>query len=156
MLVSSGLGSYFSRRFTGDDDGRLMKVLGSVMIIVGVLAAVLFTLLGRLVWLPLGVKMLVAVLLIAPAGFVMGMPFPTGLRRLEAWHSPSLRWAWSLNAAASVLGSVGALVCSIYLGLVQTLLVGGALYLAALAIIARGQARTVQPAVMPVLTSRSE
>ena len=77
----------------------------------------------------------------------MGMPFPTGLRRLEAWHSPSLRWAWSLNAAASVLGSVGALVCSIYLGLVQTLLVGGALYLAALAIIARGQARAKQPAV---------
>ena len=40
----------------------------------------------------------------------MGMPFPTGLRRLEEWHAPSVRWAWSLNAAASVLGSVGALV----------------------------------------------
>jgi hypothetical protein len=75
--------------------------------------------------------------MIAPAGFVMGMPFPTALRRLEAWHKPSVRWAWSLNAAASVLGSVGSLVCAIYLGLVQTLLAGGLLYLAALAIAIR-------------------
>jgi hypothetical protein len=36
-----------------------------------------------------------------------------------------------------VLGSVGALVCSIYLGLVQTLMVGGLFYLAALAVVAR-------------------
>jgi hypothetical protein len=77
------------------------------------------------------------VALIAPLGFVMGMPFPTGLKRLEEWHAPSVRWAWSLNAASSVMGSVGALVCAIYLGLVQTLMVGGLFYLAALAIIAR-------------------
>ncbi len=156
MLISSGLGSYFSRRFTGEDDGRLMKALGSVMILVGMLAVVLFTGLGRLVGLPLGVKMLLAVLLIFPAGFVMGMPFPTGLRRLEAWHKFSLRWAWSLNAAASVLGSVGALVCSIYMGLVQTLLVGGALYLAALAITARGQGHVAKAEPVPVVTARSE
>jgi len=34
------------------------------------------------------------------------------------------------------LGSVGALVCAIYLGLMGTLLVGGALYLGALAVLA--------------------
>ena len=66
-----------------------------------------------------------------PAGFVMGIPFPTGLRLLEMRHAPSVRWAWSLNAAASVLGSVGAVVLALYLGIVQTLLVGGALYLIA-------------------------
>jgi hypothetical protein len=75
--------------------------------------------------------------LIAPLGFVMGMPFPTALQRLEEWHAPSVRWAWSLNAASSVLGSVGALVFSIYLGLVQTLIIGGMLYLAALVVAAR-------------------
>jgi hypothetical protein len=84
-------------------------------------------------------KIAITVLLIAPAGFVMGMPFPSGLHRLEEWHKPSVRWAWSLNAAASVLGSVGALVCAIYLGLVQTLLAGGLLYLAALAVAARAR-----------------
>ena len=34
---------------------------------------------------------------------------------------------------------MGALVCAIYLGLVQTLLVGCLMYLAALAVVARGQ-----------------
>ena len=86
--------------------------------------------------LPLAAKIALTVLLICPAGFVMGMPFPAGLRRLEAWHKPSVRWAWSLNAAASVLGSVAALVCAIYFGLVQTLLAGGLLYLAALGVLA--------------------
>ena len=57
----------------------------------------------------------------------MGMPFPTGLRMLESAHEPSVRWAWSLNAAASVLGSVGALVLALYLGMVETLLIGGRL-----------------------------
>jgi hypothetical protein len=46
-----------------------------------------------------------------------------------------VRLAWSLNAAASVLGSVNAIVLAIYLGLRNTLLVGGALYVAALLII---------------------
>ena len=87
--------------------------------------------------LPLALKFAITVALISPAGFVMGMPFPTALKRLEEWHKPSVRWAWSLNAAASVLGSVGSLVCAIYLGLVQTLLAGGLLYLAALAVAVR-------------------
>jgi hypothetical protein len=65
----------------------------------------------------------------------MGIPFPTGLRRLEQRHPPSVRWAWSLNAAASVLGSAGAIFLAIYLGLRATLLIGGFLYLIALLVI---------------------
>jgi hypothetical protein len=81
--------------------------------------------------LPFAVKIAATVLMLAPAGFAMGLPFPTGLRMLERAHPSSVRWAWSLNAAASVLGSVGALVLSLYLGIVQTLLIGGALYVLA-------------------------
>ncbi|HWQ56655.1 MAG TPA: hypothetical protein VN442_23415 [Bryobacteraceae bacterium] len=155
MLVSSGLGSYFSTRFVGKDpdDGRLMKTLGLVAILVAVLAILVFTVLAAAVGLPLWLKMVMTSAMIFPAGFVMGVPFPSGLKRLEQWHQPSVRWAWSLNAAASVLGSVGALVCAIYLGLVQTLMVGGLLYLAALAIIARGQ-RARHDAPSPVLLAR--
>ena len=137
MLVSSGLGSFSSRRLLGKDEGRLIKALGSVALLAAVLSLVLSSLLSALVWLPIGLKMAMTVLLIAPVGFVMGMPFPTGLARLEEWHAPSVRWAWSLNAASSVLGSVGALVCSVYLGLVQTVIIGGLFYLAALAVVAR-------------------
>ncbi|HJT89923.1 MAG TPA: hypothetical protein VJ732_18760, partial [Bryobacteraceae bacterium] len=137
MLVTSGLGSYASRSLLGKREGRLIKALGCVALCAAVLALVLSGLLSALVWLPLPLKAVLTVLLIAPLGFLMGMPFPTGLARLEEWHAPSVRWAWSLNAAASVLGSVGALMCSIYLGLIQTLIVGGLCYVAALAVVER-------------------
>jgi hypothetical protein len=110
-------------------------VLGAAAVLVGVLAAIIQPVLTAGIGLPLPVKMLATVLMIAPAGFVLGIPFPTGLRLLEACHQPSVRWAWSLNAAASVLGSVGALVLALYLGLMQTMLIGGALYLVALVLI---------------------
>jgi hypothetical protein len=140
MLVSSGLGSNYSRRLIGKSEGRLIKALGIIAIGAAMLALAVSTLLGALVWLPFGLKAAMTIALIAPLGFVMGMPFPTALARLEEWHAPSVRWAWSLNAASSVLGSVGALVCAIYLGLVQTMIVGGLFYLAALAVIARSKA----------------
>lgn len=132
MLVSSGLGSYFSRRLVRGDDNRLMVVLGIVAVLVGVIAVTVSPITSAGVGLPLPVKVVLTILLIAPAGFVMGIPFPSGLARLEQWHRPSIRWAWSLNAAASVLGSAAAIFLAIYLGLRFTLLAGGALYVAAL------------------------
>jgi hypothetical protein len=143
MLVSSGLGSNASRRILGKNEGRLIKALGCVAIGASLLAIAVSAFLTPLVWLPFGAKVVLTVLMIAPLGFVMGMPFPTALERLEEWHAPSVRWAWSLNAASSVLGSVGALVCAIYLGLVQTLIIGGLFYMAALAVVAQG--RTGEP-----------
>ena len=157
MLVSSGVGSGLSRRALGKDEGRLIKVLGSVALLAALLALVASWLLGALVWLPMALKVAITVLLIAPLGLVMGMPFPTGLERLEEWHAPSVRWAWSLNAAASVLGSVGALVCSIYLGLIQTLIIGGLFYLAALAVVGRARptaATSPQPGAPGVVLAK--
>ena len=142
LLVSSGLGSNFSRNLIHGRDSRLLQVLLAVVLLVTLLAvAVSYVLEAGVGW-PLPVKILLTIALIFPPGFAMGMPFPTGLDRLQQWHSSSTRWAWSLNAAASVLGSVGALVCAIYLGLVQTLLVGGALYLCAFLVLARDRGRT--------------
>jgi hypothetical protein len=140
MLLSSGIGSHLSNRILGKNEGRLIKLLGLIAIGAALLAIAVSNLLSALVWLPMAAKIAMTVVMIVPLGFVMGMPFPTALQRLEEWHAPSVRWAWSLNAAASVLGSVGALVCAIYLGLVQTMIVGGIFYLAALAVIARTHA----------------
>jgi spermidine synthase len=132
MLVASGLGSFASRKFVGDDDGKLGGVLAIVAILVAVLAFAAAEMTSALVGMELGWKMALTAGVIAPVAFFMGMPFPQGLARLETFHKPSVRWAWSLNAAASVLGSAGAIFLAIYLGLRQTLLLGGLLYLGAL------------------------
>ena len=135
MLVASGAGSYFSRRVVQGDDARLVRVLAAVALLVALLAIAAPALVSGAVSWPLPAKMLITALAIAPAAFFMGIPFPSGLRRLEERHSPSVRWAWSLNAAASVLGSGGAIVLAIYAGLRATLLFGGVLYLCAMAAI---------------------
>jgi hypothetical protein len=135
MLVASGLGSYLSRKVVGDEDRRLAAVLIGIAVLVGALAAGAKPLVTAAATWPLELKVTVTALAIAPAAFLMGMPFPSGLRRLEQRHAPSVRWAWSLNAAASVLGSAGAIFLAIYLGLRMTLLIGGVLYLVALVVI---------------------
>jgi len=61
----------------------------------------------------------------------MGMPFPTGLRALSERNDGRVEWAWALNAAASVLGSVSAMIIAIHFGLNVTLLCGAAAYLLA-------------------------
>jgi hypothetical protein len=70
----------------------------------------------------------------------MGMPFPTGLRTLagrfaqdEATQN-AVEWAWAMNAASSVLGSVLAMVIAIQFGLNVTLACGALAYLLALSL----------------------
>jgi cation transport ATPase len=131
MLVFSGIGSFFSRKIVGDNDVRLQRVLIIVAALVTALAFAAPVVSNAGIAWPLPLKMLVTALIIAPAAFVMGMPFPSGLTRMEKVHPPSVRWAWALNAASSVLGSASAIFLAIYLGLRETLLVGGIMYIGA-------------------------
>ena len=135
MLVAGGAGSFFSGRWIGGDDAKLVRVLGTIAVLVAALAFAAGPLVAAAATWPLPLKMAATALAIAPPAFLMGMPFPSGLRRLEQRHSASVRWAWSLNAAASVLGSASAIVLAIYFGLQATLLAGASLYLVAIVIL---------------------
>ena len=67
------------------------------------------------------------------------MPFPTGLKEiagLHAIHSSQMKkhviaWAWAVNAAAGVLGSVLALIFALSFGLDVTLGTAAGTYFAA-------------------------
>jgi hypothetical protein len=142
MLVWSGLGSYASKTVVAGDDGKLVRVLAFIAVLVAALAAGAGPLVAAAATWQTEAKIAVTALSIAPAAFLMGMPFPSGLRRLEQRHAPSVRWAWSLNAASSVLGSAAAIFLAIYLGLRATLLIGGALYLCAMMVVLATGRRT--------------
>lgn len=155
MLLSSGLGSFFSRRLVQDDsDERLTAALLCVALAVSVLAFVAAPLSEFGVGWPLPLKIAVTAALIAPAGFLMGMPFPCGLTRLQSRYPQAVRWAWALNAAASVLGSATAIFLAIYLGLRATMLIGAVLYLGALAIVWLHRTRAIAPETAAVTTFR--
>ena len=144
LLLSSGAGSMASRWWL-PDTSRIWLPLVLIAAALLLYVAVLPGLLERLVGLPFIVKLLVSAGLLVPLGFAMGMPFPTGLRALAS-GSPSespvppaddtggnlVEWAWAMNAASSVLGSVLAIIIAIQLGLNVTLATGAAAYLVAL------------------------
>lgn len=134
MLLSSGAGSVASRRWIAYPQRvwlPLMVVVSVLVVYVGILPPIL----NRLVGEPFPTKLLISAFMLAPLGFVMGMPFPAGLRALaanRAQRSDSIEWAWAMNAAASVLGSVLAIVIAIQFGLNVTLVCGAVAYLLAL------------------------
>jgi len=131
MLLSSGLGSFTSKRVVQGEIARLSRVLGLIVTAVIALTAVLTPITESGVTLPFLLKLIISVALITPAGFLMGMPFPTGLAFLERIAPNSVRWAWAVNAASSVMGSAAAIFLAIYFGLQITLAAGGLFYAAA-------------------------
>ena len=133
MLLSSGIGSIWSKRLMQSLPSRLTLTLVLIAAGISALSVCVTPIAEGGVTLPFFSKVLITVVLIAPVGFLMGMPFPTGLTFLERATPSAVRWAWAVNAAASVLGSAGAMILAIYWGLSLTLLAGGLLYLGALA-----------------------
>jgi spermidine synthase len=153
LMLSSGAGSLLSRRWLPRTELAWMPL---VLVIVALVAHVFFLPHALAAWVGLrfGYRVVVSGMLLAPLGFVMGMPFPTGLRALAADprldvpgpltgkkeekdkddkdKDNAVEWAWAMNAAASVLGSVLAMVIAIQFGLNVTLACGVAAYLLAL------------------------
>ena len=145
MMIASGCGSFMSRRLVGLSDFRLGVVMAVVAASVALLALVAGPLTEAGVGWPAWLKVVLTVLLVAPPAFFMGVPLPTGLRLLQVRHEPSVKWAWAINSASSVLGSVGAMFLAIYEGLQRTLIVGGGFYVLALLVLVLLQRAAWQP-----------
>lgn len=149
LLLSSGAGSLVSRRWLPEPARvwvPLLLLAGAIFVHVLILPSLLNVLVG----LHFAVKLVVSGVLLIPLGIAMGMPFPTGLRALVGPATESspqgettgnaVEWAWAMNAASSVLGSVLAMVIAIEWGLNLTLACGAVAYLAAM-----GLSRTLKP-----------
>jgi predicted MFS family arabinose efflux permease len=133
MLLSSGAGSLFSRRWISDPSHAWRPLSFAIFVII-IYVSALPIILNALVGLPFLLKLLVSAVLLIPLGVAMGMPFPTGLRALaDQSDDNSIEWAWAMNAASSVLGSVLAMVIAIHFGLNVTLASGALAYIVALA-----------------------
>src|SRR5580693_5021787 len=142
LMLSSGAGSLFSRVWLPrTEQGWIPLALVVLVLVVDVIF--LPGRLAALVGLAFNYRLVISAVLLAPLGFVMGMPFPTGLRALASSPAPefpsaearpenAVEWAWAMNAAASVLGSVLAMLIAIQFGLTVTLACGAGAYLLAL------------------------
>ncbi len=80
----------------------------------------------------LGVRAVVCILSIAPAGLLMGFGFPLGMRLTTVIDPKPGPWFWGINGAFGVLAASGAVISSMAFGINTTLALGGACYLGAL------------------------
>jgi hypothetical protein len=138
MLLASGIGSLLSRRWittTALARTLLLAIAATILTYRFLLALLLPSFVG----LPFAARLVISAILLVPLGFAMGVPFPTGLRALaqappaglpdqDLSSENSIEWAWAMNAAASVLGSVLAIAIGIRFGLKSTLLCGAVAY----------------------------
>ena len=60
---------------------------------------------------------MIAVALLAPIGFAIGMVFPRGLEVVRSRAPAATPWLWAVNGVASVLGSLAAVLLSISAGI---------------------------------------
>lgn len=138
LLTFSAFGSYLSGRFyPAPRVPSIVKLMAMLAAVILVYIFILPPIFYGLVHLNHTLRIIMAVLLTAPLAVLMGMPMPLAIR-LVAQNAPELiPWAWGVNGATSVMGSVAALMLAISGGFNQALLVGGILYLLACFFIVR-------------------
>jgi spermidine synthase len=125
LLVSSGLGSLLGRRI------RLRPVTTGIAVLVLAYLIGLPFVLGGFFEAADAVRTLIAIIFIAPLGFLMGIPFPRGISIL-AERAPALApWAWAVNGCASVLAPPLATLLAMGFGFRVVLATAAGLYLLA-------------------------
>jgi hypothetical protein len=77
---------------------------------------------------PMGFRILVAGLLIAPLGFFLGMPFPLGILAIRNRPAGAVAWAWGLNGLFTVIGGLASVLLALSLGFRATLLIALLVY----------------------------
>lgn len=133
FLVFAGLGSGASQpcsvRYGSE---RVVRgAVAGITLLAILYLALLPPLLGRLMALPVGIKGAVAVTLLGPLAFLMGMPFPLGLRRVAGMGGNEVPWAWAVNGWGSVVSPVLATLIAIHFGFRIVVLAAAGLYVIA-------------------------
>ena len=131
LLAGAGTGSFYSGRLASK------KIYGGITAVSLAIAAtvVAYTfiiplLFNQLLGLPLAVRLTAMIIVLIPLGFLMGFPFPLGIRALkEANMENYIPWMWGINGVGSVLGSVLTIVVAVVFGFTQALLIGAGCYL---------------------------
>jgi len=129
FLVSAGLGSGISKRVAARwPEAAIILAVAAIVSLGAVYAMVLPPLFGGLMGLSLPAKIAVAVGLLAPLGFVMGLPFPLGLARVSDSTPALVPWAWGINGCASVVAAVMASLLAMHIGFTAVLILALGLY----------------------------
>jgi hypothetical protein len=128
LLVFSGVGSLAASRWSADLPRKLKRVLLCAVFLVAIMAVITPVVFGACLGLGISWRITIALLLVAPLGFVLGIPFPLGLRLAMQRSSALGSWAWGVNGFFTVIGTVLALMLGMMIGVRMVLLLACACY----------------------------
>lgn len=137
LLIFTGAGSYAAGEWKTELPQSVRRALLGALAVIVAMAVVTPVVFRACLGLSLPLRIAIALLLVAPLGFVLGMPFPLGLR-LAIERSTALgSWAWGVNGFFTVIGTVLALILGMMIGFRMVLLLACSSYLFALMAISR-------------------
>jgi spermidine synthase len=129
MILATGVGSLLSDRVALETRSRFILWASLLGAYLGLLPLWLPAFTGWFDSATLLVRAVLCVMVIAPAGVLMGYGFPTGMRLVSAIDQSPTPWFWGINGAASVLASTLAVACSLAFGISTTLMIAALCYL---------------------------
>ena len=115
LLIFSGIGSLFSERIF-PENRRILCAVFCIVLIAGGYLLFMDDIFAALISCSIGQKILLALIMIAPLGFFMGIPFPCALTFLKEIDEFSLAWAWGINGFFSVISILLATLLAIIYG----------------------------------------
>lgn len=131
MLFFSGTGAALSGRLITNGK-RFAALTVCIVLMLALLALGLHFLLRTGTGVPLIMKMIVSLMVIALPAFLMGMMFPSGIRALSLHHDGGLiPWAWAVNGSLSVISTALATVIAVETGYPAVMWIAAAAYLVA-------------------------
>lgn len=132
FLVFAGLGSRYSGRASAVLGAPHQRSVAGPIAAIALVAlfylAVLPALFRELMSLPDIAKIALAIALVAPLAFAMGMPFPRGIARAAETAQHLVPWAWGVNACASVVAAIAATLLAMHAGFGAVVLAAVLLY----------------------------
>lgn len=126
ILLFSGLGSLTVRRW------RLPLGLALLILLIVVYPLLLRPATGLFLAQPLWARILCTIAIIAPLGYLMGLPFAGGLQVVEKYQPGLVPWAWAINGSFSVISAVLAVMVALSWGFSAVLWLGAIAYAGAL------------------------
>jgi hypothetical protein len=141
MLIASGAGSYFSSGL-GIKRTTMKKILLSITAILLAYSFMLPVFLQTITGLPVFVKLIISIMIIAIPAFLMGMPFPLGLRLISALEEKNIPWAWGINGCMSVISAALAALLAVEAGFTVVMLLSAIAYAICLLAVVRFRMRT--------------
>ncbi len=130
LLLFAGIGSFFSDRLKNPTN-----VIISISLLIILYLLTLPALFNMFLGQGIITRYITSLAIIAPLGFLMGMPFPLGIRITKKISPDMIPWAWAVNGCASVAGSILVIIIALSCGFSTVLMLAGIVYLTGLAFI---------------------